>query len=739
MIDFVIARKNIILALAILFVVVSLSGTTYSLFFQSETTEEFNYNTGNLDLQFVEDEKIKLANAFPIVDSEGVKSEPYKLTVKNTGSVAYMFDLRMLTSTDENTIDTKYIKVQVNDSFPKTLYNISGTIASSVILYPGEEITYNIKIWLDYNTPNQELGKVFEAKVVTSGESFYKTIDSSGANHPVLMDGMIPVYYVDGKWRKADTSNMSSEYVWYNYGEQKWANVVTIKDSYRQIYDIAGGNNLKIDELKTNNGNVIIEENYFDLNFKYNNNVISNIMRIKFDSLTSDKVYIISNGNLSYYYDTVAKKFTFQVGSVMINSSIFELDENKWYILGYTYDGEKVSYYVDGVRISTSNISGNAGSLHSFKLGTDSSFKEVSSITIGDVYFYDDILSSDEILNNYKSSINVIYDSLILGYNEFTPMTLSERYLSYDIGEEILSNDILSFYVWIPRFKYKLWNVTGIGNNLDSIYNKGIDVSFENGIVSSGMIYCEKLQCYSDNLMITRVTDADNGKYYTHPAFSNVESAVKGFWVGKYEMARDNDDTVSLRHGNNTWINNSLSNFYQVIKKIDPAKNYRIIKNTEWGAIAYLSYSKYGICPLGVCQEMVANTTNVLGGNEKDSTTGNMYGVFDMNGNATEFVMGNYVMPDGSISVEGSDFGTIPISNNDYDAYMQNGFILGDATKEITLNDMSLDNGRAVFVSDTNNWFVRGGIGGTENANMFNYSATGDIANEHITTRIVIK
>ena len=59
MIEFVNAKKHYIMALAIMFVVVSLSGPTYSLFFNAESTNTFNYNTGILDLQFIEDEQIK--------------------------------------------------------------------------------------------------------------------------------------------------------------------------------------------------------------------------------------------------------------------------------------------------------------------------------------------------------------------------------------------------------------------------------------------------------------------------------------------------------------------------------------------------------------------------------------------------------------------------------------------------------------------------------------------------------
>ena len=84
-------KKTYVVALAVLFMFISLSDTTYSLFLKSNDTEEFNYNTGVLDLQFIENEPISLENVFPMTDDEGIRQKPYILTIKNTGSLIYLF------------------------------------------------------------------------------------------------------------------------------------------------------------------------------------------------------------------------------------------------------------------------------------------------------------------------------------------------------------------------------------------------------------------------------------------------------------------------------------------------------------------------------------------------------------------------------------------------------------------------------------------------------------------------
>ena len=85
--------------------------------------------------------------------------EPYTLSVKNIGTIAYIFDLKVSDNDDNKLINSKYIKVQMDDNLPITLQNSNNTLKKNIILYPGETIKFKIKMWLDINTPNTELGK----------------------------------------------------------------------------------------------------------------------------------------------------------------------------------------------------------------------------------------------------------------------------------------------------------------------------------------------------------------------------------------------------------------------------------------------------------------------------------------------------------------------------------------------------------------------------------------------------
>ena len=63
--------------------------------------------------------------------------------------------------------------------------------------------------------------------------------DSIGkVNRPELVEGMIPVYYENGVWKKADTTNENEAMKWYSYTEEnkQWANVVTVESSNLSKY-----------------------------------------------------------------------------------------------------------------------------------------------------------------------------------------------------------------------------------------------------------------------------------------------------------------------------------------------------------------------------------------------------------------------------------------------------------------------------------------------------------------------
>ncbi len=724
------SKRNYIFLIAIVFVAISLSGTTYSLFINVDDTNEFVYRTGILDLEFVEGSTINLDNAFPVNDTIGMNSNPYELKIKNIGTLAYIFDIKMLNSDALNAIDTNYIKIMIDNDRPFILNDHNNILKSNIILYPQEEITLNVRVWLDIRTPNNQLGKSFQANLVTNGSSFYKTLDVSGANHPILEKNMIPVFYDEkiSKWKLADYANLDKNNQWYDYDSMEWANSIIVRNDDRYIHDLSNNkNNIIVNkELNVTSGDIILNDSPFRIN-TYLSNVGSIVTRFKLNEIGLSNEIISFPGSSITYTNNM---FILNVSGNEYNIDNYAIENNKFYIMTYLFSNNHIVLYINGERLFDADIDNTIN----YSLVT---YGEKANITISDIYIYNKLLNDKIISSNFRDNIVIFDEDLVCGYNDFYPITTADYYSNSPLGTIVDDNDISEFYVWIPRYKYRVWNVTGDNNYASyNAYNEGIDIEFEKYNYSSGTIYCSNNLCYNNFDKTIPVSSNDNNKYFTHSAFSLSNKELYGFWVSKYEMTADcnmesclsNNLNFNILPNSNVWTNNYLSNYYSSI--INKGNNYHMIKNTEWGAVAYLSHSKYGVCVNKEC-----NYTS-------DSTTNNYSGVYNMNNNYSEFVMANYTN-NNDLSLINSHFSGIPILNSDYNLYSKDSFILGDATKEIMLDNSSNGawyNNHSIFIDEIHDWFIRGSNMIDNNSNgIFYYGASSDDASKLITSRVVIR
>ena len=168
--------RIILIGLSFGLVVSLLFATTYALFSNDAYGSNPNaFSTGTLSIEVVsKSEVISLDNALPMKDEDGVQTTPYIFTVRNSGSVDYLFDIKLLSTDDDNNFSSSYIKLQVNDGEVKTLSQLTNSIImSQVLLKAGESMDVSLRVWLDWDTPNSELGKSFNSEIVTTGNAVY--------------------------------------------------------------------------------------------------------------------------------------------------------------------------------------------------------------------------------------------------------------------------------------------------------------------------------------------------------------------------------------------------------------------------------------------------------------------------------------------------------------------------------------------------------------------------------------
>ena len=254
-----------------------------------------------------------------------------------------------------------------------------------------------------------------------------------------------------------------------------------------------------------------------------------------------------------------------------------------------------------------------------------------------------------------------------------------------------------SMLVWIPRYAYQI---------ASGYHQSGEEINPSDGTTGAGTINVvfidknnqnkDKTKTYSETYP-SYATGSGMTDYVVHPAFNFGEKKLAGIWVGKYETSNSDcttdkatgeydgtDKKVTIKAGVTSWRNITISNAFTVginlnnegnpygINTNDNIVDPHMMKNTEWGAVAYLSKSKYGKeteevwinpnsnCITGQAGDSVSassttstnsyNTTNGM----KASTTGNVTGVYDMSGGAWEHVAAYLNNDSSSLNTYGS-------------------------------------------------------------------------------------
>jgi hypothetical protein len=308
------------------------------------------------------------------------------------------------------------------------------------------------------------------------------------------------------------------------------------------------------------------------------------------------------------------------------------------------------------------------------------------------------------------------YDSQMWANAVTVTSSTRSTYTSAAVGTQIPMTDIMGMWVWIPRYEYMTTNLgTSYAGGTQALPG-GISIKFISG---------------------TSTTSDTN--YLIHPAFRNGtvykysanydlggwDKELTGFWMGKFETGYATNNTTNANTSSNILVKpdvysmryQTVSNQYTTAANIQSDHGIgstvetHMLKNDEWGAVAYLSQSAYGKygnsdytgankeiyvnnayygtgpiyttgrsngvyaggtgsgssqygtyeynnCPASAythtaCTESTRSTNNTKGTGA--STTGNIYGVYDMSGGAYEYVMANL---SGTISFSG--FSSMP-------------------------------------------------------------------------------
>ena len=336
-----------------------------------EQTKENEMEVGCFSIGFSEQsESINLNNTYPMIDSLGLSSDPYTFTITNTCTINNNYVLT-LNTINTNTLDVSKIKYALHKSTEAkpevgsklsrintntenlnvknlgTSYILdtgvlSGGTKEGEEISGGEEVTYNLYIWIDDIAGNEVEGQTFEASINVinvatesndQGELFGSEVAKCGANGKDAVTCMKENAYLDpinlaydgkeslGEELGTDDNNLRyiganpNNYVLFN--EEKWR-IIGVMNNITEVSEDESKTETKESHLKIITaktiGDYVFDENHTN---DYSKSTIKDIL---------------NSG--TYWNDSLkdeAKKFIANISWNIGGSNSIDISANKYY------------------------------------------------------------------------------------------------------------------------------------------------------------------------------------------------------------------------------------------------------------------------------------------------------------------------------------------------------------------------------------------------------------------------
>ena len=366
------------------------------------------------------------------------------------------------------------------------------------------------------------------------------------------------------------------------------------------------------------------------------------------------------------------------------------------------------------------------------------------------VWKYADKDNKDSLTRWYHYDYKIWANAVTINYSD---SSIKNRYFNSDgtlkikPGDDVLMDDITTMWVWIPRFNA----VTPSNYNGGTKDNPGaIDVTF----VKQNETALDAFTFGTKNL-----SGFWYGKFET--SHTTLESSTTANNLGCTNETCSNANNILIKPNLVSLRNNNVRNFFYASRSMEQPNNSfgfintevdtHMSKNSEWGAVAYLTQSIYGRCSNSTtCSEVgINNNSNYKtgygapAGSDKTvsngaynttlgtnaSTTSNIYGIYDMSGGGWDYVMGVY-----NKSIANSGFSSLPDTKyyNNYTGTSYTGHALTE-TKN-WYNDIAY-----FFVSNTDPWFKRGGYyEDNKTSGIFNFDYYNGNLHSRFSTRFAL-
>ena len=236
-------HKTILMILLILITVAI--GASYAYWQFNNVQNDLNIaGTNCFSLTYTDNtDSLILDNIVPTEDEEGLKEKGYSFTVKNTCNTIATYEVNLediLASSNIKHMPNKYIKVSLNDSTPKVLNTyeeVKTTISNATnsfkltsgSLKPYEEATYELKLWMDSETPaiDEVMSATFESKITVN--TSYIAEENLTNDITIVATSQNEDYSKEKETFTIDITSTNKNIIEYSFNKQTWTSVTPTK------------------------------------------------------------------------------------------------------------------------------------------------------------------------------------------------------------------------------------------------------------------------------------------------------------------------------------------------------------------------------------------------------------------------------------------------------------------------------------------------------------------------------
>ena len=381
-------NKNIYLIIGIIILIGAIVGITYA--YWQLTLQQTNTNVVTTDcfnITFTDSNDINLQKAYPITNSEGASLTPYTFTIENTcdGPATYQINLETMSQeASVKVLPEQYLKANLieldstNASTNNLIsdYEVTPTIANALrayrldtgILQGSESKTFELRLWLDYDTPaiDEVMNATYNGKI--SIISTYREAPSNMIMASAFNNSSFSQHRSNIQTLTFEDTLSPKENATYTY------DISANQDGSVMVYLLASETSGLYDMYIQSNGKVYA--NYDSSSLFYN---FGNLIEIN----------NLQNLDTSY---TIDMSYMFSFMDVLTELDLSSFDTSNVTDMSYMFSSMDALTELDLSSFDTSNVT-NMSSMFYYAYG-------LNTITYGNKFVYANSASVSNMFNN---------------------------------------------------------------------------------------------------------------------------------------------------------------------------------------------------------------------------------------------------------------------------------------------------------------------------------------------------